>query len=597
MPDFTWIRHGVRWSSIACVSAALMPILSHWHRLAANGWFPRLVDGLAFPVDLAGSPCVQAPVRTIGGLETWLICRQSARLTWRFFDDLVNQDSHWLPPDNTQLALRVEVARRTSPTNIGLWFVSALAAHDFGWLPAAKFSQRCSATMATLDGMERQDGHLFNWYDIDTLLPLNPRYISAADSGNLVASLWTVDRAIDEILNKPLLDRSWITGLRTTLAVLTEKAGEDLYLSAPCRAAARLLNAELKDHELIPRLRLVFHSADPFRDVVRWEAGSGGDRAYWAARFAGEIDAWTEVVDRNLRWVETLSRPAEPFLMAFGRDVAGLRREALRAIPSLAELERGVPALRAIIERPFSPEMPPEASGWIAQLKAETQEAEKNAAIDARALRKLQQSIRRLAEGTDIHSLYDQRRRYLAVGYMAGGPPVFTSYYDLLASEARLTSLVGIAKGDIPIEHWYALGRPMRTEPQGRQLLSWSGTMFEFLMPLLFTNSYENSQLDLACRNAVKGQIQFGERAGVPWGISESAYSALDARQTYQYRAFGVPELAQNPDVDSRPVISPYSTMLALMVDPRSSVANLRKLEQSADSEGLWDFTRLWITR
>jgi cyclic beta-1,2-glucan synthetase len=167
----------------------------------------------------------------------------------------------------------------------------------------------------------------------------------------------------------------------------------------------------------------------------------------------------------------------------------------------------------------------------------------------------------------------------MAVGYLAGEPPSFTSYYDLLASEARLTSLVAIAKGDVPIEHWFALGRPMRTETQGRQLLSWSGTMFEFLMPLLFTNSYENSLLDMACRNAVKGQILFGERLSVPWGLSESAYSALDARQTYQYRAFGVSELAQNPEADSRPVISPYSTMLALSVDPRSSLANLRRLE------------------
>src|SRR6185437_10547065 len=182
---------------------------------------------------------------------------QAARFTWRFFDDLVNKETNWLPPDNTQLSLRVEVARRTSPTNIGFWFVSALAAYDFGWLPATKFSERCTATLATLDAMERQDGHFLNWYDIDTLTPLNPRYISSADSGNLLAGFWTLDRAIDEILSRPILSTSCLTGLQTTLSIVSEKAAEDLYLSAPCRASARLLRSDLRDYEVIPHLRLV----------------------------------------------------------------------------------------------------------------------------------------------------------------------------------------------------------------------------------------------------------------------------------------------------------------------------------------------------
>ena len=350
------------------------------------------------------------------------------------------------------------------------------------------------------------------------------------------------------------------------------------------------MRSDLREFELIPRLRLVAHSADPFRDVSRWEAATGGDRAYWAARFVAEIDAWIEVVDKNLRWVETLSRPSEDFLAHFGKDVVELRRRVLKSIPSLSEMERGISALRAILDRPLSPDMPPEANGWVTQLKAEVRGAEKNAAITAVEMRKLQVSVRRFADETDLSTLYDRRRRHLAVGYVAEGPPVFTSHYDLLVSESRLASFLAIAKGDVPLEHWYALGRPMRTEPQGRQLLSWSGTMFEFLMPMLFTNSYENSQLDLACRNAVKAQIEFGERSAVPWGLSESAYSALDARQTYQYRAFGIAELAQNPDVDNRLVVSPYSTMMALLVNPRAAVANLRRLDTGSGMRGPMGF-------
>jgi cyclic beta-1,2-glucan synthetase len=574
---------------IACISAALMLVLFYWHRLVPTAAFLALWTVSPFLLLWLDRPARKPRTEQLADGDTEYLW-QAARFTWRFFDDLVNKESNWLPPDNTQLSLRVEVARRTSPTNIGFWFASALAAYDFGWLPATKFSERCTATLATLDAMERQDGHFLNWYDIDTLMPLNPRYVSSADSGNLLAAFWTLDRAIDEILIRPILSTSCLTGLQTTLSIVREKAVGDLYLSAPCRASARLLRPDLRDYEVIPRLRLVSHSADPFRDVNRWEAGTGGDRAYWASRFAAEVDAWIEVVDRQLRWVETLSRPTEDFLQHFGRDFGALRREVLTSIPSLCELETGIPALRAMISRPLSPEMPPEAAAWIAQLRNEVQEAEKNAAIAALELRKLQQGIRRLAGEMDLRTLYDRRRRNLAVGYIVEGPPVFTSHYDLLASESRLASFLAVARGDVPLEHWYALGRPMRTEPQGRQLLSWSGTMFEFLMPMLFTNSYENSQLDFACRNAVKGQILFGERMGIPWGLSESAYSALDARQTYQYRAFGIREAAQNPDADNRVVISPYSTVMALLFDPRASVANLRRLEKSCGMKGPMGF-------
>jgi cyclic beta-1,2-glucan synthetase len=566
---------------VAAVSAALIPVLYHVHHLAPTAGFLGL--WLTSPLLLfwLNRPAVRTPSEQLQQSEMDYLS-QVARRTWRYFDDLVSEESHWLPPDNTQLALRVEVARRTSPTNIGLWLISALAARDFGWLTTAGFAKRCGGTLATIELLERQDGHLFNWYDIDALKPLSPRYISAADSGNLVASLWTADRAIDELIAEPVLDRTCLTGLLTTLSILAGTVEDDLYLDAPCRAAARLLRVELQDYELIPRLRLVLHAAEPFRGVGRWESGSDGGRAYWASRFAAEVDAWLELVDQHLRWVDTLSRPAESFLLQFGGDVLALRQEALRSIPSLADLERGIPSLRAIVNRTLSPEMPPEAAAWIEQLKAEVGAAEKNAAATALELRKLQRSMRQLADGTDIRSLYDARRRHLAVGYIAAaGPPKFTSHYDLLASEARLTSLVAIAKGDVPLNHWFALGRPMRTEPQGRQLLSWSGTMFEFLMPLLFTVSFENSLLDMACRNAVKGQTEFGELSRVPWGLSESAYSALDARQIYQYRAFGVRELAQNPDADNRLVVSPYSTMLALAIEPRLSVANLKRLEKA----------------
>jgi cyclic beta-1,2-glucan synthetase len=165
------------------------------------------------------------------------------------------------------------------------------------------------------------------------------------------------------------------------------------------------------------------------------------------------------------------------------------------------------------------------------------------------------------------------------VGYALGGPVDFTSHYDLLASESRLASLVSIAKRDVPLEHWFAMGRPRGGSGRHQILLSWSGTMFEYLMPLLFARTYANSLLDQAVREAVARQIEYGHEKRVPWGISESAYSALDDHRVYQYRAFGVPALALHPDMESEPVVAPYSTVLALMVDPAASLSNLRRLD------------------
>ena len=155
-----------------------------------------------------------------------------------------------------------------------------------------------------------------------------------------------------------------------------------------------------------------------------------------------------------------------------------------------------------------------------------------------------------------------------------------SSHYDLLASEARISSLVSIAKGDVPLEHWWALGRPYRNVNSMEALVSWSGTMFEYLMPMLFNKYYAESLLGKACKNAVACQISYAKSRGIPWGISEAAFSEIDAHKTYQYRSFGVPSLGFKRDLDQDLVVSPYSTALALAIDPQASIDNLRTLSR-----------------
>ena len=505
--------------------------------------------------------------------------RRAARRTWRYFDDLVGEENNWLPPDNSQMALQVKVAQRTSPTNIGLWLTSAIAAHDFGFLTADELSGRCSKTMETMERLERYEGHILNWYDTKTLEPLSPKYVSSVDSGNLIASLWTFAQGCQEIIRTPVASAASLRGMFDTLAILSEASGEDPFLTSSLHATRRLLRSGFRGHHLIGRLRLVFHSLSQLRGIEQWTTSPGDERAYWAGRLLHECSAWVDNIDKYLSWMETLARPPDAFVRALGEDMVSLRRQALHGIPSLKALASEIPPLEAILARRGTPEMRPEAAAWLEQISTRYLQARSRAAETVRALETLASRADALAGGTNMRFLYDENRRLFAVGYALGGPVDFTSHYDLLASESRLASLVSIAKRDVPLEHWFALGRPRGGSGRYETLLSWSGTMFEYLMPLLFTRVYANSLLDQASRRAVQRQIEYGREKQVPWGISESAYSALDDNRVYQYRAFGVPALALHPDIESEPVVAPYSTVLALMVDPGASLPNLKRLD------------------
>lgn len=506
--------------------------------------------------------------------------RVLARRTWRYFDDLVNSESNWLPPDNSQLALRIEVAQRTSPTNIGLWLTSALAAVDFGYLTTDEFVRRVELTVQTLERMERYEGHFLNWYDTRTLMPLPPRYVSTVDSGNLLACLWVLQKGCDEILRRPLVGHTCLLGLNDTLSVVRETSGSEPLIAAPIEQLSRLLRRKVEGHPVISRLGLTANASEQLQDTGRWFEPAD-ERRYWVLRMAGELGSWTAMVQRYLQWMQTLSQPPDSFVESLGADAAGLRRKALRTAPSLAEFESGgPPSLQALLALRKDKGLRPEPRAWLDQVAAEFDEARQQAAETSARLRRLCGTVQNLAAATSMQFLYDSSRRLFGVGYAVGGPATFTSHYDLLASECRLASIVAIAKGDVPVEHWFTLGRPRVMTRNGDQvLLSWSGTMFEYLMPLLFMRTYESSLLDLGCREAVKQQVAYARANGFPWGVSESACTALDINQVYQYKAFGVPALALKQLVEDHSVVAPYATALATLVDPMEAVSNLRRFE------------------
>ena len=191
--------------------------------------------------------------------------------------------------------------------------------------------------------------------------------------------------------------------------------------------------------------------------------------------------------------------------------------------------------------------------------------------------RRLAQRCTELAD-IDYEFLYDRDRHLLAIGYNVADHRLDASFYDLLASEARLASFVAIAQGKLPQEHWFSLGRLLTTAGGRPALLSWSGSMFEYLMPLLVMPTYDGTLLDETYRAVVERQIDYGRERGVPWGVSESGYNKTDAQLNYQYRAFGVPGLGFKRGLADDLVIAPYASAMALMVDPEAACANLRRL-------------------
>jgi cyclic beta-1,2-glucan synthetase len=480
-----------------------------------------------------------------------------ARRTWRYFDTFVALADNYLPPDNYQEDPPQGIAHRTSPTNIGLGLLSNLAGYDFGFIALDGLLERTKRTLDTMDRLQRYRGHFFNWYDTRTLEPIRPLYVSAVDSGNLAGHLLTLAAGLTNLAEQKIVVPAWFSNMNCAVEAAVEnskKPGVLGDLRAELQSPPRTLSAT---HLLLQRLAAAAATA------------GGSD-------LVNQCRQVTEQLIRLAPWVdlplpsELIWRKGDPEQSVALLDLLK-RLEEVPTLAGVAQLETTLlPAIDAISVGDANHD-------WFTRLRAAVMVAAEQAARILIELHQLALRCRELAD-VDYDFLYDPGRRLLAVGYNVSDHRMDASFYDLLASEARLASFIAIAQGKLPQEHWFSLGRLLTSSGGRPALLSWNGSMFEYLMPLLVMPTNEHTLLDETYRAVVARQIEYGRGRDVPWGISESGYSQTDGQFNYQYRAFGVPGLGFKRGLGDDLVIAPYASAMALMVAPESSCANLRRL-------------------
>jgi cyclic beta-1,2-glucan synthetase len=522
--------------------------------------------------------------------------RGIARRTWRYYADFVTAGTAWLPPDNYQVSHQDQVAMRTSPTNIGLWMLSARSARDFGYLTTDEVITLLGETMNTISRLERFQGHLLNWYDLTTLTPLEPRYVSTVDSGNLLGALWSLEHGLESLITGPLIDGSTFAGLGDTAEILRETvknsgpALDDLIDSCHDAASDR---ADAPGG-LTATLERLGH-AGRLADLLVPPSGedTAGEATYWMQQIKSHLAAAFALCDRYLKWEEILREKSDDELAPLGEEAIAAIHHDLRHTPSLARLAAGrVAGIRMLKARRTLPEIESSTlAPWIDSVVDAFSTSRWLAGEQLDRARRLIDAVRELSRSIDMRFLYDPRRKLFPIGFNVNDQRRDNAFYDLLASEARIGSFVAIARGDVPMEHWFTMGRPYNAIGRRRVLLSWTGTMFEYLMPSLLVRSYGNALLDKTAAEAVAVQIAYGQARRVPWGISESAYSDLDANKTYQYKAFGVPKLGLKRGLEEELVVAPYATLLALEIVPVKAVKNLRRLDSLGllNSYGFYD--------
>lgn len=508
-----------------------------------------------------------------------------ARKNWSFFEHFVNEGENWLPPDNFQKHPNPVIAHRTSPTNIGLALLANLAAYDFGYITMTEMALRSSYTLKTLDKMDRYRGHFYNWYDTRDLSILPPAYVSSVDSGNLIGHLLILRQGILGLKSKSIFNTESYTGIRSTMEILLDSIKDESITTIK----SILDNAILEKNNSLSVIKRYLDDLKAASEKIP-EFDESTISGKWVSNLKKQIENLRGDLYQQIPWLSLLPVP-QSFTNFPELDFN-------HTLLSLQESNNG---LQQKIDQYKKETSDVEEIDWLVKLESALITGtdfipEKLVWFD-----ELAEQLERLTI-VDYDFLMDKDTSHLSIGYNVDELRRDDSFYDMLASEARMGIFVGVAQGLLPQESWFSLGRLLTDSKDGPVLLSWSGSMFEYLMPQLVMPTYENTLLHATNIAMVKRQIEYAKQRDVPWGISESGYNSVDTSLNYQYQAFGVPGLGLKRGLEEDLVIAPYASMLALMVAPKKAAINLKVLsEQGFEGEfGLYeaiDYTKTRVPR
>ncbi len=515
--------------------------------------------------------------------------RKLARKTWRYFEEFMNHRNHYLPPDNYQEDPPNGIAYRTSPTNIGLGLLSAVTARDFGYIGTYELYKTINDTITTVEKMNMWNGHLYNWYDTRNLYPLRPRYVSTVDSGNFVGYLIVLSQSMQEYLHKPVADREFIKGLEDTIGLVEPASVREKFGSGILKKFKADQNPDLSMWAMA------------IEEILSNSKKISAKKSYWKAKVEHMLNAFKREISEFSRYIYVLDS-----FHNIMNDSTLLQKEAYEKLQKVYEkLKRNATLseisgyheieseLNEIIKELKENEnnLSESQLAWLEELKKAVSKSAEHAGKFIDKYTDLIQRIDKLANGMEFKHLYDERKKLFTVGFNIEENEITNSYYDLLASEARQASFIAIARGEVSLKHWFRLGRTLTVIDYYKGLVSWSGTMFEYLMPLLIMKRYKNTLLDETYSFVVRSQKKYGRQRRVPWGTSESGFYSLDINLDYQYKAFGVPWLGLKRGLIEDMVVAPYATVLALPIDPQGAMENIYKLYKEGlnGSYGLYE--------
>jgi cyclic beta-1,2-glucan synthetase len=558
--------------STPLLSVGLFFLVGAVHRRALPAALPiLLLWALSKPISIWLNRPPRAPRKELAQRHQWLL-RHSALRTWRYFAEFSTEEHHWLIPDNV-VEEGTKIAARISTTNLGLLLNARQVACEFGYLTVPEFAQQTLRTLETVSRLERYRGHLLNWYETRTLAPLKPSFVSSVDNGNLVTSLWTLQRGAMELLEQPLLQHELPDGFLDCLFALKH-----------LRALPRRKFASMK--RFIEAEDWLAYMLDPPEAALKELRQTTSNpkhsaEAQWFRKQAEErLSQVCRAVQLYAPWLlpEFASLKSDPVVHRQGRP---------DNLPSLKRMPAYIDALAARL-RAADPASA-KSNALYQQLLSLLPDARAHAVRLIDDLKSIACQAGTLVDEMDFGILLNRSRDLLSIGIEVEKRNLHSACYDLLASEARTAFFVAIAKDDIPQESWFQLGRVQMMGKGVAGLLSWTGTMFEYMMPALWMRIYPNTLLERAAVAGVQAQRAYAEDKSIPWGISESSCFKLDEAGNYEYHAFGVPQLAIHKVEVEGPVVSPYSTFLALPIDSAAALRNLRTL-QSKGAMGAYGF-------